>query len=199
MRVRSASGTDKQGDGQSQESFSPSRKKPSSVKVPVTGHGFILLILLCSGCIGIFADDTTEIIANTSSGGTEPDPDRLIGNNSSEQGPAGDTDVSLPGDLIPLPVIAENSGSMNQSEPENSTEAVKLPAIAGNQTATPEYQSVGDIIRAQDWKALSEYRCRMKTENPDSFDEPGSGNNENRWNSYFTAPPAPVVIPGCCG
>jgi len=66
--------------------------------------------------------------------------------------------------------------------------------------ASERYLSLGDIIKAQDWNALSEYKCKIKTENPESFDdsEISMSDKQARWNSRFTAPPV-IVIPSCCG
>ncbi len=66
--------------------------------------------------------------------------------------------------------------------------------------ASEKYLSLGDIIKAQDWNALSEYKCRIQTENPESFDDSdiSMSDKQARWDSRFTAPPV-VVIPSCCG
>jgi hypothetical protein len=72
----------------------------------------------------------------------------------------------------------------------------------GEEYRIASYDSLGDIIKAQDWKALSEYTCKMKTENPDFFEESSSSLEEKqeKWNDYFTGPPPVSAFPpSCCG
>lgn len=105
--------------------------------------------------------------------------------------------------------------NLTSSPGQNTTtnnETVPLDLLtgqSGNHTNTAtnqneslsKYNSLGDIIKAKDWKALGEYTCKMKTENPAAFDEsdPGSSDKVGQWNSYFNQP-APVTISyPCCG
>lgn len=90
----------------------------------------------------------------------------------------------------------------NQTEDKpglNTTFTQDSPS-APETNASEKYLSLGDIIKAQDWNALSEYKCKLKTENPESFDDSdiSMSDKQARWNSRFTAPPV-VVIPSCCG
>jgi hypothetical protein len=106
------------------------------------------------------------------------------------------------------PPISANISSeelVNQSQEMNES-------VTGNQTpdnqevngsassVSPEYASLGDIIKAKDWKALGEYSCKIKAENPGLYTEPETNEEEklSRWDSYFN-PPAPVVSTPCCG
>lgn len=91
-------------------------------------------------------------------------------------------------------------GAINESAPEETGENVTPRTVENSTESAIEYDSLGDIIKAQDWKALSEYKCRIKTENPNSFDDSdiSMSDKEARWNSYFN-PPQPVVSSPCCG
>lgn len=73
--------------------------------------------------------------------------------------------------------------------------------ISNNSTSVSEkYESLGDIIRAKDWKALGEYNCKVKTENPEKFDDsiPTLSDLQSKWNDRFTSP-IPIVYAPCCG
>nr|WP_319537537.1 hypothetical protein [uncultured Methanospirillum sp.] len=64
-----------------------------------------------------------------------------------------------------------------------------------------KYDSLGDIIRAKDWKALGEYQCKIKAENSASLAESGinNGDQESKWNSYFNYREPVAVSYPCCG
>lgn len=104
-----------------------------------------------------------------------------------------------------IPMNVSTDDLVNQTQEGNES-------VIGNQTpeiqevndsassASPEYASLGDIIKAKDWKALGEYNCRIKAENPSLYTERETNEEEklSRWDSYFN-PPAPVVSTPCCG
>nr|WP_319580854.1 hypothetical protein [uncultured Methanospirillum sp.] len=64
-----------------------------------------------------------------------------------------------------------------------------------------KYDSLGDIIRAKDWKALGEYQCKIKAENSASLAESGinTGDQESKWNGYFNYREPVAVSYPCCG
>ena len=94
-----------------------------------------------------------------------------------------------------LPVMAADE--FNQTDLGNES------AISINNTsssAVDTYGSLGDIIKAKDWKALGEYNCKIKAENADKFDDSvvAFGALKGNWNTYFTSPPEIIYTP-CCG
>ncbi|MDD1727522.1 MAG: hypothetical protein LUQ50_00455 [Methanospirillum sp.] len=82
----------------------------------------------------------------------------------------------------------------------NSVDETDNQATVNQTVNESSYRTVGDIIKAKDWKALGEYQCKMKAENPAYFDDSGPTfeDQEARWNQYFNPPP-PVVYYSCCG
>ena len=113
-------------------------------------------------------------------------------------------------------VSGDNNPLSNQTSLPNITDTENLTKtfttqtdsgdVADNQTSVNQtmnessYRTVGDIIKAKDWKALGEYQCKMKAENPTYFDKSGPTpeDQEAKWNQYFNPPP-PVVYYSCCG
>lgn len=68
-------------------------------------------------------------------------------------------------------------------------------------SVSAQYGSLGDIIKAKDWKALGEYNCKIKAENPELMidTEVGSSDKHATWDSYFKAPDVIVYYPCCNG
>ena len=95
----------------------------------------------------------------------------------------------------------ETNSSLDKESISNQTgKNTTVPVMNDSVNTVRQYDSLGDIIKANDWKALSEYKCRLKTENPAAFDnsEISQSDKEARWNARFN-PPTPVSYPSCCG
>jgi hypothetical protein len=92
----------------------------------------------------------------------------------------------------------QDPGSPDANLSQNSTKAISDNVIANN-SSTSEYLSLGDIIKAKDWKALGEYNCKIRAENSELLKdtEIGSSDKQAKWDSYFN-PPEPVVYYPCC-
>ncbi|MFH0966253.1 MAG: hypothetical protein V1862_01010 [Methanobacteriota archaeon] len=67
-------------------------------------------------------------------------------------------------------------------------------------TVLSKYESLGDIIKVKDWKALGEYTCKVKSENPEKFDDslPTLADRLSKWNSQFPIQQQ-IVGSSCCG
>lgn len=76
-----------------------------------------------------------------------------------------------------------------------------LSANLSANSSLSKYDSLGDIIRAKDWKALGEYQCKLKTEKSASFDDSGinTADQESKWNGYFNYREPVVISYPCCG
>lgn len=101
-------------------------------------------------------------------------------------------------------IFAEGTNKTDISNNENKSDEIEVNAtgtVDEETTGTTRYNSLGDIIQAQDWKALSEYKCRMKTENPSFFEDSNitMSDKQAKWDNYFKGAPDPVVFPSCCG
>ena len=98
----------------------------------------------------------------------------------------------------PGTVSDEDAGSPDPNLSQNSTEEISGNGSANN-SSTAEYLSLGDIIKAKDWKALGEYNCKIRAENSELLEdtEIGSSDKQAKWDSYFN-PPEPVVYYPCC-
>jgi len=88
----------------------------------------------------------------------------------------------------------------SESDPVDAANTSEKKAETAEVQKTPQYNSIGDIITAKDWKALSEYTCKMKTENPDTFNDGATVDDSREKFRRFLSPdpPAPVVS-SCCG
>jgi hypothetical protein len=108
------------------------------------------------------------------------------------------------------PVMAEND--LNSTDMGNESPVVGIsvsPVNAVNETpepaataqAPPQYGSLGEIIKAKDWKALGEYKCRIKAENAGKFDDSVAAieAQESSWTTRFTSPFTVVDSSSCCG
>jgi len=64
-----------------------------------------------------------------------------------------------------------------------------------------QYDTLGEIIQAKDWKALGEYQCKIKNENSALFDDSGPdiGNQQGKWDGYFNQRDPVVISYPCCG
>ena len=81
---------------------------------------------------------------------------------------------------------------------QNSTE--EIPGnISADNSSPAQNLSLGDIIKAKDWKALGEYNCKIRAENSELLKdtEIGSSDKQAKWDSYFN-PPEPVIYYPCC-
>jgi len=98
--------------------------------------------------------------------------------------------------------LSNSSSNISGSDmsPDQEYEGQSSDNISSN-TSLSQYESLGDIIRAKDWKALGEYQCKMKTENSASFADTGisNGDQESKWNGYFNYREPVVVSYPCCG
>ena len=93
--------------------------------------------------------------------------------------------------------ITDTNSTSDQVSGGQENQSTNLSA----NTSLSNYNSLGDIIRAKDWKALGEYQCKIKTENSASFAESGinTGDQESKWNGYFNyREPVSISYP-CCG
>ncbi|HWQ63141.1 MAG TPA: hypothetical protein VN429_01900, partial [Methanospirillum sp.] len=79
--------------------------------------------------------------------------------------------------------ITDNFTSSDPVSRESVNQSVELSTNA----TLSKYDSLGDIIKAKDWKALGEYQCRMKVDNKALLDdsELNTGDQEAKWNGYF--------------
>jgi hypothetical protein len=82
-----------------------------------------------------------------------------------------------------------------------SRESVNQTAELSTNDSLSKYDSLGDIIKAKDWKALGEYQCRMKVDNKALLDdsELNTGEQEGKWNGYFNYREPVVISYPCCG
>ena len=94
--------------------------------------------------------------------------------------------------------ITDTPDSTNTTGTSPADPAVNNTTSPGSDPADPlsGYASVGDIIKAQDWTALQRYTSGIKanSEIPDSL--LSSGNQNNKWDSYFKDP-QPVSCGPC--
>lgn len=166
-----------------------------------------LLMGVMVGIAPVLAEDITSI--NGSANNTQViDSDMVLTesevvSNSSEESSfsATDEDLSVKVPKTELVYAPANLTETGVSEQQTADEESSNESSVDNTTnSSPKYESLGDIIKAKDWKALGEYNCKVKAENPEKFDESGvgSGDATGRWNSYFTAPPTMIYTP-CCG
>ncbi|HWQ67942.1 MAG TPA: hypothetical protein VN372_13875 [Methanospirillum sp.] len=112
-------------------------------------------------------------------------------------------------EVEPVATVAETGTSASQGSVNTSAVNVTNSTPGDNQTttlatsgetasATPQYNSLSDIIKAKDWKALGEYNCKIKAENPQAYAESeDSSSNEAKWNARFNPPQ--TVYYSCCG
>jgi hypothetical protein len=94
------------------------------------------------------------------------------------------------------------SGSSDEIVPDETADEIVNETQEAPVQVTTQYDTLGDIIKAQDWKALSEYNCKMKTDNPELFKDNSEmvPDRQGRWKSYFYSPPALSSDGGsCCG
>jgi|GEM_PF-3826526 len=91
--------------------------------------------------------------------------------------------------------------SGNQSSVEDLEGQENLSGNLSVNTSLSKYESLGDIIRAKDWKALGEYQCKIKAESSASLTDSGidTGNQEAKWNGYFNYREPVVTSYPCCG
>ncbi|PWR74072.1 hypothetical protein [Methanospirillum lacunae] len=82
-----------------------------------------------------------------------------------------------------------------------SNESVNQSSDLSVNTSPSKYDSLGDIIKAKDWKALGEYQCRIKTDNKALLDDSNlnTGDQEAKWNGYFNYREPVVISYPCCG
>jgi len=93
--------------------------------------------------------------------------------------------------------ITDSNTTSDQVSEGQENQSANLSA----NTSLSKYDSLGDIIRAKDWKALGEYQCKIKTENSASFAESGinTGDQESKWNGYFNYREPVAISYPCCG
>lgn len=141
----------------------------------------------------VSADNLTEPV-DISMNGTDQVLDQN-GNGTDER------NQTIP-DLDPLigtkKPMSDLSFSGSNGTQVNQTEKKPEPVQPEN---SQSYDSLGDIIAAKDWKALSEYTCKIKTENPTAFDDGTDTSGEPRERfRRFLSPDPPVETPAsCCG
>ncbi|PKL58960.1 MAG: hypothetical protein CVV33_09930, partial [Methanomicrobiales archaeon HGW-Methanomicrobiales-4] len=101
-------------------------------------------------------------------------------------------------------LIFANDNSSSSVDTKNETlipEGNTTDQKTDNSTSVlSKYDSLGDIIKAKDWKALGEYNCKVKAENPEKYDDtiPTLASLQSKWNSRFTSPVTIIYSP-CCG
>lgn len=93
--------------------------------------------------------------------------------------------------------ITDNFTTLEQDSVQSINESEDLSV----NTSLEKYNSLGDIIKAKDWKALGEYQCRMKTDNKALLDDSdlNTGDQEAKWNGYFNYKEPVVISYPCCG
>lgn len=93
--------------------------------------------------------------------------------------------------------ITENYTSLGKDSGESINQSANLSV----NTSLEKYDSLGDIIKAKDWKALGEYQCRMKTDYKSLLDDSdlNTGDQEAKWNGYFNYREPVVISYPCCG
>jgi hypothetical protein len=93
--------------------------------------------------------------------------------------------------------ITDNFTSSDSASSELINQSSNLSANA----SLSKYDSLGDIIKAKDWKALGEYQCRMKTDNKALLDDSdlNTGDQEAKWDGYFNYREPVVISYPCCG
>ena len=167
---------------------------------------FFLVLCIVSGLsigvIPVFADDVPDITSGLNESVSLNASAKLPGNETGPNMIAGKENLTeeIKGLTVKEPksyvIFAGVTNTTESSVPGDETSIESVPDNATNSTRT--YESLGDIIKAKDWKALGEYNCRIKAENPEKFEDSGAGDQESRWNSYFTAPQTFMYTP-CCG
>jgi hypothetical protein len=87
--------------------------------------------------------------------------------------------------------------SLTDSNTTGTADLTEPEAKAADAETSPKYDSLGEIIAAKDWKALSEYTCKIKAENPGIVDD--TPEVQRQAFRRFLSPDPPAPVQSCCG
>lgn len=143
--------------------------------------------------IGISDKNTTISSSNETNINTQYEEETISENISVDTGKTPKTTL----------IFAEENSSSSDDIINETTIPVGNTTDQNSDNSTPalsKYETLGDIIKAKDWKALGEYNCKVKAENPEKYDDtiPTLASLQSKWNSRFTSPVTILYSP-CCG